>query len=411
MGKKIGAIAVAVFMVIGFILFVATGAVKGKVMSEGFLGKALAKQRVYDRMFDDLVNDPAFKPQLEALFGGINVKPDDIKDQIKAIMGVPPCDEDTKKAGNCEKGYLQDLIESSITSFTRFFNGDKLQIDLKITQIVQGIADTMWKYTEAEIDATPVKEIATEQEIEQELIGMLQKMAQGELPEYIPTYPIPEDPQIQQALVALLAQAGQLDPAKGPEHEAAIQQIAVHIASNQLVEAIKVSCKTMMYQLIEQSVLALTDNAYVRRVESEVVLSPPASIQNSLASKLGMVQTAGEIAGWAQVGGIVIVVLGAAGLGFMYRDDKRAAMRWIGTPVFIGGAIMFITWLVAKGMVTTKIESVVNKSKALPESLRKIMTDVAGEVMNGMTPAFYIPSIVAIVIGAGLIGGSFAIKK
>jgi hypothetical protein len=61
-------------------------------------------------------------------------------------------------------------------------------------------------------------------------------------------------------------------------------------------------------------------------------------------------------------------------------------------------------------MVQTKVDGVVGKT-GLPASLKGIMTDVSGEVVNGVSPAFMIPSIIALVIGAALIGGSFALKK
>lgn len=398
MGKKIGAAAIAVLMVLGFVAFVVTGAVRGKLVSKGFYEEALREQKVYDRLFDDLVNDPKFKPQLEALFGGINVAPEDVKDQIKNIV---------------KPEYIQDIVESAINSFISYFRGEELSIDLRITQIIEGITSTMIEYTLKEIDERPVKEMASLEEFAQELTMLIQNLVtDGEIPAYIPRYSIP--PEHRAEVAEALGQAGQLD-INNPDHAEAIQALVQAIQEDDIVKAIKVSVAAMMLQLIGQSIQALTTNEYVRQVEQDgalqVVLSPPASMQQSLAGKLKIVQTASGAAGWAQIGGIVIVVLGAAGLGFMFRDDKKSAMRWIGVPVFVGGVIGFVSWMVAKGMVTSKVEGVVQKSGGLPESLKKIMTDVSTGVVDGVTPAFYIPSIVAIILGAALLGGSFALKR
>ena len=95
----------------------------------------------------------------------------------------------------------------------------------------------------------------------------------------------------------------------------------------------------------------------------------------------------------------------------LFRRDRRAALRWAGTPLVLGGAIGFVAWLVAKGMVATKVEGVVNRSKALPSSLRTIMTDVSGEVISGVTPAFWIPSLAVLGLGVVLVLASFAVRR
>lgn len=397
MGRKLAAAGIGLLVVLGFVAFVATGAVRGKLVSKGFFEEQLREQKVYDRLFDDLVEDPAFKPQLESLFGGIDVAPEDVKDQIKNIV---------------KPEYIQDLVESGIDSFITYFRGGPLTIDLEITKIVEGIYQTMIDYTMKEIDERPVKEMGSLDEFAQELMTLVQRMVtEGAIPAYIPRYSIP--PEHRAEVADALGQAGKLD-INNPQHEDAILALVQAIQEDDIVKAIKVSAAAMMYQLITASVLEITNNEVVRQVQDgetlRFVMSPPASVQTKLAGKLEIVQTASGAAGWARIAGLAVVILGAGGIFFLLRDDKRAALRWIGAPILIGGAIGLVAWTIGKGMVSTKVDGVVGKT-GLPESLKAIMTDVSGGVVSGISPAFMIPSIVALAIGAALIGGSFAMKK
>lgn len=396
-GKRIVAGAIGLLMVVGFIAFVATGAVRGKLISKGFYETELREQKVYDRLFDDLVQDPAFAPQLDALFGGINVAKEDVAAQVKNVA---------------KPEYIQDLVESAIDAFITYFRGGKLQIDLDITKIVAGIHETMVGYTIKEIEERPVKQSASLEEFAQEAELLVHNLVtEGAIPEYVPTYPIPQE--YRQAVAEELVKAGNLD-VNNPEHAPAINGLVQAILNDDVALAIKVSVAAMMTQLITQSVLALTDNPYVHRVgegnDLRFVMSPPEALQTKLAGKLGVVQTAGSAAGWARIVGLMLVLLGAGAIAYVLRDDKRAALRWIGGPLVIGGAIGFVAWTIAKGMVSEKIDGVVSKT-GLPVSLKGIMTDVSGGVVDGVTPAFMIPSIVALVLGVALIGASFAIRK
>src|SRR5438445_564225 len=86
MGKVVASVLCALVVVVGFAGFVATHAVSTHVATEGYFKDALSNNRVFDRMYDELLVDPKFAPQVDELLGGVDVKRADLVATMKQLV-------------------------------------------------------------------------------------------------------------------------------------------------------------------------------------------------------------------------------------------------------------------------------------------------------------------------------------
>lgn len=391
--RRLVAVALGLVMVLGFVGFVATGAIHRTLTSRELYEDQLHDHRVFDRLLDEVARDPAFEPQLHALLGGVDVPLEDVHAQLRNV--VTPA-------------RLDALAGTSIDALTGYFRGEPLRLELDLTEIVAGVHDAMIAYTIAQIDAKPVCPSASLDAFTRELSLAVSKLVtQGTIPACVPTRSIP--PANRAEVADALAQAGRLD-LRDPVHAAALREVVAALEHDDVALAIKVSASAMMTQLIDQSVARLTDSPYLRRDGDRYVLAPPEATRRRLEAQLHVAQVAGQAAGWAQLAGLAVVLVGAALMFVVFRGAPRSAMRWIGGPVMIGGGVALIAWMAARGAIHTTVHQVITRAE-LPESLRTILTDVSSGLVNGVTPSFLTPSIFGIVIGAALVAGSMAFRK
>jgi hypothetical protein len=388
----------SVLVVIGFAVFVGTQAVRGNLIEEGFYERTLRDKKVYDRIYDDLLADKEFAPQIDALLGGVDIKREDVAATIKQIA---------------KPEYVRAMVETAIGGLIRYIQGGKLEFNLDITPVIEGIHGVVIGYAMEEIGQAPVKQSASLEAFVQEFGAVIVSLAnEGSLPDVVPSYPIP--PEHRMEVAQILVSAGNLD-VDNPEHAEVIEGLVGALANDDVAQAIKLSAAALLYQQITESILQLTNNSVVRQAEGknglQFVLSPPASVTDKLAGKLKVVQTAGKAASWARILGVVLMVFCLAGIVWIFRGDRIRQLRWAGAPLMIGGVIGFVAWTVGRSLITDKVEGVVAKTGSLPPSLKRIITDVSGSVVTDLTPSFWIPSVVLIAVGAGALGFSFFMRR
>ncbi len=384
-------------MVLGFTVFVATNTVRGNLIQDGFYEEALAENNVYQRLYTDLLNDEEFAPQIDKLLGGVNIKREDVEETIKKIA---------------PEDLLEALVEAGIKGLIDYFQGDKLQFKLDITRIVVGIHDIVVGYTVNEVGSTPVKQYATYEEFLEAAKVVVAGLQQGQIPSEVPYHSIPASDRAQAK--EILIATGKLDR-KNPEHAEAIAQLEAAIDQDRVDVAIKWSALGVLDPLIKTAIQGLTDNPLVHQEQRDdgvhFILSPPDTVTSKLESKLAIAQTAGTAATWARIAGLAALVIGAVLMVVLFRADKVRALRWVGAPLMVAGAIGFVAWLIARKIVTDKVAATIESKKGLPASLRNIMGDVAGTVISDLTPSVWIPSLILVGLGAGAVGASFLMKR
>ena len=294
-----------------------------------------------------------------------------------------------------------------------YIQGDgDLDLSIDITPFVLGIYDVAVNYVVAAIVALPSNETATYEEFEGELQNLLALLSgEGEIPAGIPSYPIPEEKQLEVALI--IFEAAGIDP-ENPADVAVAEVIAEAILDDDVDLAIRLATASLLDKLVAQSILALTDNEFVYRTgrgdRTRYILEPPASVTEKLQGRLHVARQLNGSAAWARPALLGVSVLAGVVIAFLFRSRRRAAARWVGTGLVASGVFAFAGWAFARGLARDRVTDIVaRKTSLLPPSFQQIVEDVVDGAASDLTPAIWWPALAVAVVGLLVVGVSFVI--
>ncbi|MCC6994446.1 MAG: hypothetical protein IT370_07445 [Deltaproteobacteria bacterium] len=387
-GKKALGALLALTLVAGFAGFVAMHAVEARLVDQSYYQEALADSHVYDRLYDDLLMDPAFAPQVDALLGGIDVPRDKVVVTLKELI---------------KPEYLRTIVDAIVGQLVGYLkDGQKLDLTLDITPIVQGLHDFAINATTELLKQLPVQEAASGEEFVAEFQKVLAVLGQdGMPPSAIPSFPIP--PEDHETVIGLLMQSTKLEPGS-QDYESIAGAMREQLGQNNVANAIRMAALVTIEGLIQDKIREISENRFVRKLENETgvhLMFGPTPAQNAkLESKLEIIQSLDATATWLRPVCAAVVVLSALGLFFLFRDDRRRRLLWPGSALLIAGAAGFLAWAAARGTIVERaVDLVDSQASGLPPSLQKIMKDVAEKSIDGVGTAIVIPALGIIVVG------------
>lgn len=397
-GRSIAGTLLVVAMAMAFAGFAATNTVQANLPRESFYRGTLDDNDAYDRLYRDLSRDDAFSDQLADLFGGVDVSSDDVIATLEDI--VDPDD-------------LRSAVEDGIERLVEYIRGEgDLDLSLDITPFIGGIYDAVVNYVVDAIVALPSNETATYEDFEAELQNLLALLAgEGEIPSGIPSYPIPEGKQLEVAMI--IFEAAGIDP-EDPGDVAVAEVIAEAILQDDVDLAIRLATASLLDKLVQQSILALTDNEFVYRTgtgdETRYILEPPESVTEKLEGRLRVARQINGAAAWARPVLLAAAALAAVGIALVFRARRRLAARWAGAGLLASGVFAFVAWAVARGIARDRvIEVVARKASLLPPSFQRIVEDVVDGAASDLTPAIWWPALAVAFAGLLAVGFSFVL--
>lgn len=387
-GKKALGVLLAITLVAGFAGFVAMHAIEARLVDESYYQEALADSRVYDRLYDELLMDPAFAPQVDALLGGIDMPRDKVVVTLKELI---------------KPEYLRTIVDAIVGQLVGYLkDGRKLDLTLDITPIVQQMHDFAINTTAQLLEQAPVQEAASGEEFVAEFQKVLTALgAEGLPPTAIPSFPIP--PEDHETVISLLMASSKLE-AGSQNYEQVASAMREQLGQNNVAAAIKIAALVTIEGLIQEKIREISENRFVRKLEDEtgvhLVFGPTPAQNAKLESKLEVIQSLDATATWLRPVSAAVVVLSALGLFFLFRDDRRRRLLWPGSALLIAGAAGFLAWAAARGTIEERaVDLVDSQASGLPPSLQKIMKDVASKSIDGIGTAIVIPALGIIVVG------------
>lgn len=387
-GKKALGVLLAITLVAGFAGFVAMHAIEARLVDESYYQEALADSRVYDRLYDELLMDPAFAPQVDALLGGIDMPRDKVVVTLKELI---------------KPEYLRTIVDAIVGQLVGYLkDGRKLDLTLDITPIVQQMHDFAINTTAQLLEQAPVQEAASGEEFVAEFQKVLTALgAEGLPPTAIPSFPIP--PEDHETVISLLMASSKLE-AGSQNYEQVASAMREQLGQNNVAAAIKIAALITIEGLIQEKIREISENRFVRKLEDEtgvhLVFGPTPAQNAKLESKLEVIQSLDATATWLRPVSAAVVVLSALGLFFLFRDDRRRRLLWPGSALLIAGAAGFLAWAAARGTIEERaVDLVDSQASGLPPSLQKIMKDVASKSIDGIGTAIVIPALGIIVVG------------
>ena len=362
-----------------FLALLALHAVSTRVAREGYFTGVLQSSEVFRRLYDDLLLDPEFAPEVDELLGGVNIKREEVVATIKQLV---------------KPEYLEATANAVIGHLVAHFDGDaKLELSFDITEIVHNVHRIALDALARGLAAVPVKPAASYEEFRGELENFLGALGgDGTIPTAIPTFAVTPE---QRAEVAELLAAATGDN----------ETVAKAMANDDVAGAIRAAASSVVEKLIALSIDRLTHNAYVVEIAEpdgpHYILGPGEEITAKVDRKLALIRSLNRVATTGRIVAALVVIAGLAALIALHRRDRRTQLAWIGAAFVAAGAVAFVAWYIARGIAEKGLGDVA-ASKSLPAALRAILGDVVTNSIGNFTPGFWVPALVAIVFGAGL---------
>jgi hypothetical protein len=389
--RSVLSLAAAGLVVAGFVGFVATHSIHTHVAAPEYFEDSLEASRVYDRVYDEVLVDPAFAPRVDLLLGGVNLQREDVVATIRKVI---------------EPAYLQRMANEVVARLVAHFEHDApLDLSLDITPVIEHVDEIAAAAANEVLVRLPVKEAASLDEFVQEFQLVLGLMhGQGRFPDALPTYPIP--PEHQDEVAAVLIQAAELSPSR-PADAKVIAAIRDAVAAGDVPRAIRASAAALLRTLVARSVYALIHDPHVTTVERDdgthYILAPSPAVTAKVDKRLAWIRRLNRASGWARVLAAGAFVAGLALLVLVWRGRRSYQLAWTGTALAAGGALAFVGWLVTRDATEKALTTFIQSRKSLPGSVRGIFDDVMTHSVASLTPSIWIPSVVAMALGLVLI--------
>jgi hypothetical protein len=392
-GKRIASAALAVVVAASMFGFLALHAVKTRVATDTYFSSVLRQTDAYRRLYDELLLDPEFAPELDAMLGGVDVRRDQIIATVRQL--VPP-------------DKLEAMANAVVSHLVVHLDGDgKLDLAVDITPIVTGVHEIAINALVAGLKRVPVKEVGSFEEFASQLDNLVSLLdGKGTIPDSIPHFTLGDEQQ--KVVLTVLHDAAHLNM-EDPEQLPAIEAMQTAIAADDVATAIRLAAGIAIERLIIQSIDKLTHNAYVTEVDGKFLFGPDRKATAQIESKLDPIRRADHLAGVGRVITGLLVLAGLAGLIALHRRDRRAMFVWLGGTLVAAGAVVFIGWLVAHGIVDRDFATVAD-AKTLPASFRLILGDVFRTSTADFTPSFWVPALISAIAGVVFVVASRVVK-
>ena len=156
----------------GFFAYLMIANVKDNFLSAEFYAESLDENRVYGRIYDEVLVDPEYEKAAE-LLGDIDVPQEDV---ARVAEGIIPQD------------YLQSQIEGAIVGTIDYLNKetDELSIFIDLGPPLHAVKPTLLAYIDERIDGLREVPVETIGELETALEELFKPLDKGEIPQEIP---------------------------------------------------------------------------------------------------------------------------------------------------------------------------------------------------------------------------------
>lgn len=397
--------------------------------SPGFYTGGLSEERVYDRLYDEVLVDPAIRETREELLGGIDVPADDVALVAKRVLSPD---------------YLQGETEGTLESLAAYLKKDTevLELYVDLAGPLAKAGDELTAYAEDRVDAIEVVPVEPE-DLEAFTEEALLTVKDGRLPEQVPSFEgisvaerldaydgalerLRLDPEVPREVLEALD-----DPDTDRTIREALAKEGVEIDED-LRGALRAASSGLVTPLVDEALddvrreLSTPDGSPCSRLPEDADLSactmydvldlvaPEDRDRDDLLSDLE--EARDGISRFDKLGTwLPLLVLALAALALFAIDLPRvaSALRRPALALAFTGLVFLVVGLVARALAPKSVERAVQElldDPDVPESVARIASDLAVYGASDLTSALIGPSIALLVIGLVVFVGSFFIS-
>ncbi len=396
----------------GLILLVVVGSFTDKLLDPGFYTGAITEQDTYNRVYSEILVDPAMDETTRALLGDIDVEAEDIVPVLKEIL--PP-------------EYIQAQVEDSIGRAVGYFNGDLEELDVYL-DMGPALADAkavLLEYVDQQIDQLPVEE-ATEQtctpegllEKAQEFQGSFADLASGATPDSLPPLPYFDEQCLEdlfERVDELAIEGGGLNQEAQQAGTAIRTELEQHLMEGDSKELLKRVSHAVASPLVDGAIDRLSegldkDGRYdlIKALDTWDDERTEAEIRQDFADAKDGIS---KFNSWVKTLSYLMFFGGLGVVGLIYFPSLGKMTRWPGIALIISGGVVFGLGKVLESTIPDRLGDVIQVGAGgpspVPPSVARLATDLLVTLGHNLTDGITGPALTVLIVGAVLFVASF----
>lgn len=371
-----------VLAVLCVVIVTATATARSTVLNAGFYRSALDDQHAYDRVFDQVLVDPAVAPVTRDLLGQLPVPEALVTSNLKSVL--PP-------------ETLRALVDAQVRHLIAYLRGDEnplsLSVDLRpLTANIGDLAQIYFGDLVASLQERPVADFA---QFRANLGQSMDRLAKGEAPAWLPVLSLSEE----QAAAATETLLGLVPPA---ERSALRPDIEVALENGNVAGALAAVGPVVFSDRTREAA------DHLRGVADGNTWNISADIDETDGT-LQHVRAVTRLA--LDVVEPLALLLAAASLAVLWFTGPNSVprrLRQLGWALAAGGLIAALAALIL-GLATGR--QVVGTSASWPEAVSRLVDDVQSAAFDRLLTVAATTALVPITAGALLVALAWAAER
>jgi hypothetical protein len=406
----------SITILLGLLFLLVTGVylladlVSNDLLDPQLYTSALEEHRFYERIYTDLLADPAVTETTAAWLGSLDVDPtlaDDLTSFATAVlrMVLPP-------------STMRDATESAIDATTAYFRGDTEELQPRLSplatveaeELADAIADRATAFlAEQSAEALAAVERRTATLDQEVLAGYLAQLDSGRIaaiPEEIAAVSLDSLTEEERAeLVGAL-----LGPRADTTPEATQLQIQAALQVGDWQSALFMAARVRLQARVREAGVAfreaLQDNQALDLVtETARVLSRAESEILSLINRVRgwMIFLDGTVRPFA----LLVMALALGAIVWLHAEHLPEVLRASGVTLILVGVVILLTWLIVGRQLESSLQASFDASTQASPALISMVRDVVFTVTGSLWTSVWRSVLILSLVGVVLLGFSY----
>ena len=393
-------------------MYLVSGIISNKLLDPDSYIETLRQADAYNRIYSDVLVDPALQDDLRQSFGDLEVDPEDVATLLRRL--APP-------------EYLRSQTESVIRSTIGYFGGDfeELAVYVDLGPPLANMEDVLLGYVDRRIDAVPVAVIPGDicspdgaSRREEQFLAVVREMSLGNIPGSLPSWES-SGTACRELLFDRAVDPALTSPTLAAETRSALaanrRGLREEFLNGNIQEFYKLGARTATRPLLDAADREIGENVDSRNrldLVAFIAESDPERTEAELRTELGEVRE--FISWWDSLGRVVALVMivgGSGAMALVFAFSPKDMMRWPGLSLLIGGAAIFALGKFPQSGVLNRLDDAsaawAAETPDFPQSVVDLSADLASiygqSVLSGVTGF----SLAVLSVGAVLFVASF----
>ena len=399
----------------GLLLFLASSNFSNKLLNPEFYIEPLEEKDTYNRIYTEVLVDPALQQTTQDLLGDLQVDPEDIVSLLQEI--IPP-------------EYLKSQVERAIQRTVGYFNGDleDLELYVELGPPMANAKGALLTYIDRRIDALPLEELQGDPcTIEgagptaERFQGFFLELASGKPPQSLPSLASVDPVCREQLFDVVIDQSlttGALDPVIQSALAASRTELREEFLDGDSHGFLKVGARAVATPLLDQAIGQILTNLdaqgrlnLIARIADWNGEFTEEEIRSELSQAKDVIHRSDTL---GRTLALVLFVGGSVLMGLVYLPSLANMIRWPGLTLLLAGAVTFALGKVLESRVPEQLADFVKFSATtagtvseFPVSVANLAADLLVSYGQSLTSGVTSFSLGVLIVGAVLFGVSF----